>query len=74
MFMLLDHANAIAEQLVDWRRDFHRHPELGFQETRTAALVAEFAASLGYRARTVVGRTGVVAERGAGHPTTHALT
>jgi amidohydrolase len=65
---MLDHANAIAEQLVDWRRDLHRHPELGFQETRTAALVAEVAASLGYRVRTGVGRTGVVAERGAGHP------
>ena len=31
----------IREQIVAWRRDFHRHPELGFQETWTAARVAE---------------------------------
>ncbi len=44
------------------------HPELGFHETRTAALVAEVLSSLGYRVRTGVGRTGVVGERGAGPP------
>ncbi len=43
------------------------HPELGFQETRTAARVAEILEPLGYRVRTGVGRTGVVAERGEGH-------
>ncbi len=44
------------------------YPELGFQETRTAARVAEVLTELGYRVRTGVGRTGVVAERGEGHP------
>ena len=44
------------------------HPELGFQETRTAARVAQEMESLGYRVRTGVGRTGVVAELGQGHP------
>ena len=44
------------------------HPELGFQETHTAARVAAVLESLNYRVRTGVGRTGVVAERGAGHP------
>jgi amidohydrolase len=44
------------------------HPELGFEETRTAALVAEVLESLGYRVQTGVGRTGVVGERGQGHP------
>ncbi len=65
---MLRRANEIGAQLVQWRRDFHMHPELGFQETRTAARVAEVVQSLGYRVRTGVGRTGVVAERGEGHP------
>jgi metal-dependent amidase/aminoacylase/carboxypeptidase family protein len=38
---MLDKAKAIQEQLIAWRRDFHMHPELGFQETRTAAKVAD---------------------------------
>jgi amidohydrolase len=66
--MMLQRAHDIEEQLVAWRREFHVHPELGFQETRTAARVAEVLDTLGYRVRTGVGRTGVVAERGQGHP------
>jgi amidohydrolase len=66
--MMLDRAQSIADQLIQWRRQIHMHPELGFQETRTAALVADTMASLGYRVRTGVGRTGVVAERGQGKP------
>lgn len=65
---MLQRAQAIHEQLVAWRREFHTYPELGFQETRTAARVAEILAGLGYRVRTGVGRTGVIAERGQGHP------
>jgi amidohydrolase len=41
---------------------------LGFQEQRTAARVAKAVEDMGYRVRTGVGRTGVVAERGQGHP------
>jgi amidohydrolase len=65
---LLQRAHGIKDQLVAWRREFHMHPELGFQETRTAARVAKVVDSLGYRVRTGVGRTGVVAELGQGHP------
>jgi amidohydrolase len=65
---MLQRAQEIESQLVNWRREFHMHPELGFQETRTAARVAEVLESLGYRVRSGVGRTGVVAERGAGSP------
>ncbi len=66
--MMLRRALEIQEQLVAWRRDFHMHPELGFQEVRTASCIAEVLGALGYRVRTGVGRTGVVAERGTGHP------
>lgn len=51
---------AIEEHLIEWRRDIHQHPELGEQETRTAALVAEHLRSLGMAVKTEVGRTGVV--------------
>ncbi len=66
---MLERARQINNQLIAWRREFHMHPELGFQETRTAARVAEILQSLGYRVRTGVGGTGVVAERGEGEPT-----
>src|SRR5690554_2887306 len=53
-------SSAIESQLIEWRRDIHQHPELGEQETRTAALVAEHLESLGLEVQTKGGRTGVV--------------
>ena len=46
--------------LVATRRDIHQHPELGFEETRTAALVAERLRKLDYHVTPGVGKTGVV--------------
>src|SRR5439155_3188039 len=46
--------------LISTRRDLHQHPELGFEETRTGALVADRLRALGYAVTTQVGRTGVV--------------
>ena len=43
------------------RRDFHRHPELGFQEVRTAGIVARELQKLGLAIDTGIGETGVVA-------------
>lgn len=51
---------AVEGQVVAWRRDFHAHPELGFNEHRTAAAVAAHLRSLGLEVREGVGRTGVV--------------
>jgi amidohydrolase len=47
--------------MIRVRRDLHRHPELGFQETRTAGIVAERLTGLGLEVQTGVGQTGVVA-------------
>ncbi|MBB5688778.1 amidohydrolase [Roseomonas alkaliterrae] len=59
-------AEAAEPRLVALRRDIHRVPELAFQETRTAGIVAAELARLGLEPRTGIGRTGVVAEiRGA---------
>lgn len=41
------------------RRDFHRHPELGFQEVRTAGIVARELNALGIEITTGIGKTGV---------------
>ena len=65
---MLEKAKEIKKQVVDWRRDFHMHPELGFTELRTSAKVAEVCEKLGYRVRCGVGRTGVVADFGNGKP------
>ncbi len=51
---------AATPKVVEWRRDLHAHPELGFAETRTAGVVADHLRSLGLEVRTGVGRTGVV--------------
>ena len=54
------------EEMVATRRDLHAHPELAFEEHRTAALVASKLKALGIEHRTGVGRTGVLATvRGA---------
>ena len=52
--------------LREWRQDIHSHPELGFQEERTAALVAERLASFGCEVHTSIGGTGVVGTLEAG--------
>jgi amidohydrolase len=48
------------ESLVALRRDFHRHPELSFEERRTAEIIAERLTAAGLEVRTGIGRTGVV--------------
>ncbi len=73
MTTLLEHATRLQPKLTELRRDLHRHPELGFRETRTAATAARLVEDLGFRVRTGVGRTGVVADLGNGNGPTVAL-
>ncbi|SNT28325.1 amidohydrolase [Tropicimonas sediminicola] len=47
-------------RLIEIRRDLHAHPELGFEETRTAAIVAGFLRDLGLEVTEGIGGTGVV--------------
>jgi len=53
-------SQALASQLTAWRRDFHSHPEIAFQEQRTAGMVADHLVQLGLEVQTGVGQTGVV--------------
>ncbi len=54
-------AQELFEYACDLRRDFHRHPELGFQEERTAGIVARELKELGLEVSTGIAETGVVA-------------
>ena len=47
-------------EMIEWRHDFHAHPELGFDEHRTSAQVAELLESFGLDVHRGVGGTGVV--------------
>jgi amidohydrolase len=51
---------ALDPELIEWRRDFHAHPELGMQEVRSASIIAERLRALGYRVQTGIATTGVV--------------
>lgn len=48
------------DELVAIRRDFHEHPELGMQETRTSGIVADYLRQWGIDVHTGIGKTGVV--------------
>jgi amidohydrolase len=53
-------AEAMRDELVARRRDFHQHPELAFEEVRTAGIVAQELGKLGLEVQTGVGKTGVI--------------
>jgi len=54
--------DALHREMTGWRRDLHRHPEFGFEETRTAAFVADRLRAFGLdEVVEGVGGTGVVA-------------
>lgn len=61
MYDFLAGSRHLAEYTRQLRRDFHRHPELGFQEVRTAGIVAQELTQLGFEVTTGIAQTGVVA-------------
>ena len=60
MTYLLDALQARAGEFISLRRDIHRHPELAFEEHRTAALVADKLEGWGYAVARGIGGTGVI--------------
>lgn len=65
---MFEQAKAIQDFLVAWRRDIHMHPELSFQEYRTAQLVVSALTDMGIETQAGVGKTGVVGSLGEGSP------
>jgi amidohydrolase len=56
----IEHIRRWLPELTAIRRDIHAHPETGFEEVRTSALVAEQLAAWGIEVHRGVGRTGIV--------------
>lgn len=50
----------LEDEVIRLRRDFHKHPELGFEEERTAKIVAEYLEECGLEVETGIAKTGVV--------------
>ena len=61
-------AQKLQQQVVDWRRDFHRHPELSNREERTARVVADELRRMGLEPKTGIAHHGVVAIIKGGRP------
>lgn len=51
---------SVESKVIEWRRDFHEHPELSNREFKTAEKIAEHLKSLGIEVQTGVAKTGVV--------------
>lgn len=64
----LERAAELREKLIATRRDIHEHPELFFQEFRTAKKITEHLDELGMEYATGIAKTGVVAHLGEGAP------
>ncbi|MCS5490616.1 amidohydrolase [Algoriphagus limi] len=61
-------AAEVESQVIEWRRDFHKYPELGNQEFRTAKIIADHLRSLGMEVTEEVAVTGVVGVLKGGKP------
>ncbi|MCW5579905.1 MAG: amidohydrolase [Luteimonas sp.] len=59
---------ALAPEMTGWRQRIHAWPELGFEEERTSALVAEVLRGLGLEVHAGLGGTGLVAVVDSGRP------
>jgi len=63
----------IEKDIINWRRDFHRYPELGFKEKRTSKVIGELLSSFGLSPQMNIGKTGVIADLSFGDGPTIAL-
>jgi len=68
MMEISSEVKALSAEMTSLRRDLHAHPELGFQEVRTAGIIAKRLTELGYTVRTGLGKTGVTGLLRGGKP------
>jgi metal-dependent amidase/aminoacylase/carboxypeptidase family protein len=64
---IIERIGEFHDELTEWRRDIHAHPELGFEEQRTSDLVAQRLAECGCEVFRGIGKTGVVGRLRAGN-------
>lgn len=57
---VVDRISEFANDITEWRRDFHQHPEIGMQEVRTSGIVADLLREWGIETHSGIGNTGVV--------------
>ncbi|WP_026581422.1 M20 metallopeptidase family protein [Bacillus sp. J33] len=60
--MIKTASKTLAEEIIEWRRDFHKYPELSFNEKRTSKKVAEFLKNFGLDVRENINGYGVTAD------------
>lgn len=58
--MIDQRISGLKDELIRLRRDFHRHPELGFHEERTSTVISDYLDRLGMEVHRGIGKTGVV--------------
>ncbi len=63
---LIESIACMQDEMTRWRRDFHAHPELGFEENRTAEIIATKLREFGLEVHRGIGKTGVVGVLRAG--------
>lgn len=57
---MVSQTESLHDTMQSWRHDIHRHPELAFEEQRTASKVADLLRSFNIEVHESIGRTGVV--------------
>lgn len=65
---VITESDKIEKKVIEWRRDFHQHPELGNQEVRTAKIVADHLRALGMDVTENIAFTGVLGILKGGKP------
>ena len=63
-----ENIKAVMPKVIEWRRNFHQHPELSNREIKTAAVIVEYLKSLGLEVKYPVAKTGVVGILKGGKP------
>ena len=66
---LVEDIVAMKDELAAWRQDIHAHPELGFEEDRTADFVAKKLEEFGVQVHRGIGKTGLVGVLRVGNET-----
>ena len=64
---------AIADEMAEWRRDFHTHPETAFEEVRTSEIVAQKLSTWGIEVHRGLAKTGVVGKLVGSRPGNRAI-